>query len=114
MPSNDKKELFKKLHVNAPNGMFTASADKIEEKRRAAGIRQELFDCMLEAVEAVDMFKRAHSKPETTKRDLVYKLNKRATRLAMRLNNLTTAIVKQDDPRDVEPPSGDTSDLITP
>jgi len=119
-PGPAAQNVFEEIEERAPDMMFQAATDDPREEERAEGIREELFACMLMATETVRVYKEAQLRPDGMDKETLSTLNERATTLAIRMNNLTTAIVQQDDPRDVEGGPGNESnpdnpgDLIKP
>lgn len=119
-PGPAMRNVFEQIEEAAPNMMFQEASNDPREEKRAEGIRQELFACMLMATETVRMYKEAQLRPQGLDEETLSTLNERATGLAIRMNNLANAIVQQDDPRDIQGGPGNESnpdnpsDLIQP
>jgi len=118
-PGPAMKNVFREIEEAAPDMMFQEATQDPREEKRAEGIRQELFACMLMATETVRLYREAQTRPEGLDKETLSQLNEQATSLSIRMNNLTTAIMEGDDPRDVQGGPGnesnpdDPSDLIT-
>lgn len=113
-PGPAMKNVFRQIEEAAPDMMFQEASQDPRVEKQAEGIRQELFACMLMATETVRLYREAQARPEGLDKETLSQLNEQATSLAIRMNNLTTALMKGDDPREVKGGPGNESDPDNP